>query len=197
MTLKQRSLRRLRAEVGFVFQRHNLVRQLPVLSNVIHGAQSRQSGPRVWYHSLATRQTRERAMHCLDRVGLTALAQRRADQLSGGQSQRVAIARTLMQDPKFVIADEPVASLDPVAGLEVMELFVQLLREDGTTLLFTSHQLEQSIEFADRIVGLQAGRVSLDCPAATASIDELKHVYELRRRQPGAGNAATGPATAF
>jgi len=178
MELGSRQLRRLRSQVGFVFQRHNLVPRLTALTNVLHGAQATQSGPRVWYQSLASSETRQHAMHCLDRVGLSDIALRRADQLSGGQSQRVAIARTLMQKPKFVIADEPVASLDPVAGVEVMDLFVQLLREDGITLLFTSHHLGQAIEFSDRVIGLQAGQVTLNCQSAKAHVSELKHVYE-------------------
>ncbi len=171
------SLRRLRAKVGFVFQHHNLVPRLSVLSNVLHGAQARFSGPRYWYQSLAPRAVREEAMECLDRVGLAHLARRRADQLSGGQSQRVAIARTLMQHAEFVIADEPVASLDPAAGLDVMRLFVELMREEGVTLLFTSHHLGQAIEFSERIVGLRDGKVGLDRLAANTQDSELSGLY--------------------
>ena len=95
--LRHGPLRRVRAQVGFIFQRHNLVPRLSALSNVVHGAQARRSGPRTWLQSLAPRAVREEAMHCLDRVGLAEIAHRRADRLSGGQSQRVAIARALMQ----------------------------------------------------------------------------------------------------
>jgi phosphonate transport system ATP-binding protein len=176
--LGERQLRRLRAQVGFIFQRHNLVPRLSVLSNVVHGAQARHGGPRVWYQGLAPAPVRAEAMHCLERVGLADLARRRADQLSGGQSQRVAVARALMQRPAFVIADEPVASLDPAAGLEVMQLFTELLREDGITLLFTSHHLGRAVEFSDRIVGLRQGRISLDLPSAGADIAELRAIYD-------------------
>ena len=111
--LTRRQLRALRSRVGFVFQRHNLVARLSALINVLHGAQSRRRGPRTWFQGLAPRELREEAMHCLELVGLPQMAAQRADRLSGGQSQRVAIARMLMQRPEFVIADEPVASLDP------------------------------------------------------------------------------------
>jgi phosphonate transport system ATP-binding protein len=110
-------------------------------------------------------------------VRLADLAARRADRLSGGQSQRVAIARALMQRPRLFIADEPVASLDPAAGEDVMRLFVELLREDGTTLLFTSHNLAHALDYADRIVALKAGRVLLDVPAADVSRHELEAIY--------------------
>ena len=105
--LDARRLRSLRARVGFVFQRHNLVTRLSALSNVIHGAQGRVGGPRTWLQALSPRHLREEAMDCLDRVGLADKALSRVDTLSGGQSQRVAVARMLMQRPTLVSADEP------------------------------------------------------------------------------------------
>lgn len=165
-------LRRLRARVGFVFQRHNLVARLSALSNVVHGVQSRMSGPRSWCQSLAPRAVREEAMVCLDRVGLADKAASRADALSGGQSQRVAIARMLMQRPDFVIADEPDASLDPKAGEEIMHLLRDVARERGLGLLFVSHNMEHAVRFADRIVGLTRGHVSLD--VRTSDVDQVE-----------------------
>jgi len=175
--LRRGELGRLRARVGFVFQRHNLVPRLSALSNVLHGVQARRAGPRGWFHPLARRDDREEAMHCLDLVGLADQAAKRADTLSGGQSQRVAIARALMQRPRLVFADEPVASLDPAAGEEVMELFVRLMREEGLTLLFTSHHLRHALDYADRLVALSAGVKVLDRPTAGQSLDGLKSVY--------------------
>lgn len=171
------ALRKLRARVGFVFQRHNLVPRLSALSNVLHGAQARHAGPRYWLQGLAPRPMREAAMHCLDQVGLADLSRQRADSLSGGQSQRVAIARMLMQEPELVFADEPVASLDPSAGEEVMELFIDLMRRQRTTLLFTSHNLAHTVTYADRIVGLRDGKVAMDEPAHRCDIDGLRHLY--------------------
>lgn len=171
------ALRRLRTRIGFVFQRHNLVGRLCALTNVIHGSQSRRCGPRSWFQAFAPAEERARAMACLDRVGLADVARRRADRLSGGQSQRVAIARALMQAPTLVMADEPVASLDPKAGEEVMELFVELMRSDGLTLLFVSHNPEHALRYADRVVGLRAGRVVLDAPARTLGLADIRAIY--------------------
>ena len=176
--LKPAALRRLRARVGFVFQRHNLVPRLPVLSNVLHGALARSPGPRAWFHEIAPRALREEAMSCLERVGLGALATRRADQLSGGQSQRVAIARALMQRPEVMFADEPVASLDPAAGEEVMGCFLELIRRERLTLVFTTHDLRHALEYADRVVGLRGGRVTIDAPAAALDVPSLRSFYE-------------------
>jgi phosphonate transport system ATP-binding protein len=176
--LKSAALRRLRARVGFVFQRHNLVPRLPVLSNVLHGALARRAGPRAWFHQTAPRALREEAMHCLERVGLANLASRRADQLSGGQSQRVAIARALMQRPELMFADEPVASLDPAAGEEVMGCFLDLIRRERLTLVFTTHDLRHALDYGDRVVGLRGGRVSIDAPAAALDLLSLRSFYE-------------------
>jgi len=176
--LKPAALRRLRARIGFVFQRHNLVPRLPVLSNVLHGAVARRPGPRAWFHEIAPRALREEAMSCLERVGLAELATRRADQLSGGQSQRIAIARALMQRPEVMFADEPVASLDPAAGEEVMGCFLNLIRRDRLTLVFTTHDLRHALDYGDRVVGLRGGRVTIDAPAATLDVPSLRSFYE-------------------
>jgi phosphonate transport system ATP-binding protein len=177
-SLRRGALRRLRAEVGFVFQRHNLVAQLSVLSNVIHGAQARHAGPRVWYQALAPRALREEAMQCLEQVGLADFAVRRADRLSGGQSQRVAIARTLMQRPRLMFADEPVASLDPKTGEEVMELFADLIRRQGLSLIFTSHHIDHALRFGDRVVALRQGAVVLDRAAEALDAPTLRQIYD-------------------
>lgn len=176
-TLGRAALRRVRARVGLVSQRHNLVPRLSALSNVLHGAQARRGGPRTWYQGLARHAERATAMECLDRVGLAHLAGRRADQLSGGQSQRVAIARALMQSPDIMLADEPVASLDPAAGEEVMRLFVDLTRQQDLTLVFVSHDLDHALAYADRVIGLRGGRLTLDQPAARLDVEALRGIY--------------------
>lgn len=174
---KLRELRRLRARIGFVFQRHNLVPRLSALSNVLHGALARGGGPSCWHQAVAPARLRGEAMACLDRVGLAHAAGQRADQLSGGQSQRVAIARMLMQRPELVMADEPVASLDPVAGEEVMALLCNLMRDQGLTLVFTTHHLDHALQYGDRIVGLRQGRVELDSPTRGLRAAELEGIY--------------------
>lgn len=170
-------LKRLRSRVGFVFQRHNLVTRLSALTNVVHGVQSRMSGPRTWTQLLAPREVRAEAMHCLERVGLADKAMARVDTLSGGQSQRVAVARMLMQRPELVIADEPDASLDPKSGEEVMATLAALASEQMATLIFVSHRMEHAIRFSDRIVGLGGGRVALDEPSHAVSETELARFF--------------------
>lgn len=177
-SLSHEQLRRMRSQVGFVFQRHNLVSRLSVLSNVLHGVQARRKGPQTWFHCLAPQKERQAAMTQLQRVGLTHLAGQRVDQLSGGESQRVAIARALMQQPKIMMADEPVASLDPNAGEEVMRLFLSLIRDQGLTLLFVSHNLEHALRYADRIIGLRDGCLELDQSSESANLLMLRSLYE-------------------
>lgn len=160
--LEARALKAFRSRVGMVFQRHNLVGRLSVLTNVIHGAQARSSGPRTWLQCLAPAAVRAEALACLDAVGLADRALQRADSLSGGQSQRVAIARMLMQRPELILADEPDASLDPRSGEEVMSLLYNLARDKGVTLMVISHRIEHTIRYSDRIVGLANGQIVLD-----------------------------------
>lgn len=172
-----RDLARLRARVGFVFQRHNLVPRLCALSNVVHGVQARERGVRTWSHVLARAEVRDEAMACLSSVGLVDQARQRADSLSGGQSQRVAIARMLMQRPRIVLADEPDASLDPRTGDEVMRMLFELCRSNGCTLVFVSHRLEHAMRYSDRIVGLEGGKIALDVEASRAAAGELRAFF--------------------
>lgn len=110
-------------------------------------------------------------------MGLASAAFQRADTLSGGQMQRVAIARSLMQHPALLLADEPVASLDPESSAQVLELIGRIAREDSRTVICTLHQVELALGWSDRIVGLQAGRLVLDRPATELSLDSVMEVY--------------------
>lgn len=178
MSLRGAALKRFRARVGVVFQKHNLVARASALTNVVHGVQSRRSGPRTWFQSLAPAEVRDEAMTCLAAVGLADKALQRADSLSGGQSQRVAIARMLMQRPEIVLADEPDASLDPRAGREVMELLFRLTRDKGLTLVFVSHHMAHALRFSDRIVGLGGGGIAMDRRALHCSERELADFFD-------------------
>lgn len=184
------SLKRFRARVGVVFQKHNLVARISALSNVVHGVQARCSGPRTWAQALAPAVTREEAMACLEAVGLADKAMQRADSLSGGQSQRVAIARMLMQRPELVLADEPDASLDPRAGREIMELLFRLTRDKGLTLIFVSHHMADAIGFSDRIVGLAQGGIAMDRRALHCREPELAAFFE----EPAVSTSTEQPA---
>ena len=178
VTLRPKELRVVRAKVGFVFQQHNLVPRLSVLTNVMHGSLAR-AGSRCWFHPLAPKAERAKAMHYLDLVGLASLAERRADRLSGGQSQRVAIARALMQEPRIVIADEPVASLDPKAAEEVMGLFARLMEKVRRTFIFTSHNLQHALTYSDRLLALHRGTLKLDGPTKSQNLVALRELYEI------------------
>jgi len=176
--LNAQALRGLRSQVGFVFQKHNLVPRLSALSNALHGALPRAPLARAWLQSLAPTALREEAMHCLERVGLGHVAMRRADKLSGGQSQRVAVARSLMQRPRLIVADEPAASLDPVAGDEVMSLFSALVKSEGLTMVFTSHDLVHAVKYADRVIALRRGAIVLDALSSDIDVAELRALYD-------------------
>ena len=176
--LSPAALRGFRSRVGIVWQRHNLVPRLSALSNVVHGVQSRHSGPWTWVQALAPAAVRAEAMACLARVGLADRATARVDSLSGGQQQRVAIARMLMQRPEFILADEPDASLDPQTGQEVMELLLRLVRQEGLSLLVISHRLEHTLSYSDRILGLAQGRIALDQPTLGTDAAQLRRFFD-------------------
>lgn len=170
------TLRALRNNVGMIFQQFHLVESVSVLENVCTGKLGSLRGPRfgLWSYPRAVRVA---AMEQLARVGLADKAFQRAGTLSGGQQQRVAIARALLQRPTVLLADEPVASLDPVSSAGVIELLTQISREENLTVICSLHQVQIALEFADRIVGLNAGRVVLDRPAAGMKHDDVDGIY--------------------
>lgn len=177
-SLPRRAKRHAKARIGMVFQKHNLQPRLSVLTNVLHGAFARGYGPRVWRQQWAPYGERERAMHCLEMVGLGHLSGRLARELSGGQSQRVAIARCLMQEPDILLADEPAASLDPAAGEEVMGMFSSLCQQQGLTLVVVSHDMVHAVRYADRIIGLRDGCIAIDCTTDQVNAEELRGFFD-------------------
>ena len=176
-TASRAQLRALRRNVGFVFQHFNLVGRLSCLENVLIGGLGKLKFPR--YGSLTyPKSMRADALGHLDRVGLADFAERRADTLSGGQQQRVAIARTLMQAPGLVLADEPVASLDPENAGVVMDLLFQICIEEKLTVVCTLHQVDLALGWAHRLVGLRNGEKVLDRPAVGMTHDEVMAIYQ-------------------
>ena len=167
---------RARRRVAVVFQQFNLVSRLSALDNVLAG---RLGHVPAWRGVLRRfdRADRLLALECLDRVGLLRQAMQRADTLSGGQQQRVAIARAMAQRPSLIVADEPVASLDPTAGAGVLELLQRIARSDGVGVVCSLHQVHLARTYADRIVGLSQGRKVID--SAVAEFDEAAfgHLY--------------------
>ena len=179
---------KLRARVGIVFQQFNLVPRLSVLTNVCLGFLGQVSG---WRGSLARFSLGEqrRAMQALDRVGIAEHALKRGSELSGGQQQRAAIARTLVQGANVLIADEPIASLDPSSARRVMDILAKLNREDGTTVLVSLHQVEYALAYCPRTVALRDGRVVYDGPSSALTPAFLSELYGAESEElflPGA-----------
>ena len=174
--LRGRALRTLRSRVGFIFQQFELVPSLTVLENVLTGSLSEVRGPRLglWGYS---KTAKLRALGHLGRVGLLDRAYQRSDTLSGGQQQRVAIARALMQKPDILLADEPVASLDPESSDQVMALIREIAADEGLTVVCSLHQVDLAISWADRIVGLRHGEVVLDTPTTDLTKAEVMEIY--------------------
>lgn len=175
-SLGNKSMRVLRRDVGVIFQSFNLVGPMSVLENVCTGQLGSLKGPRLSL-MMYPKKVRREALEKLDRVGLADRAYQRADTLSGGQQQRVAIARALMQHPKVLLADEPVASLDPVSSLEVINLLRQISMEDHLTVISSLHQVQLAIEFADRIIGLRNGSMVLDQSTDGLTAEEASKIY--------------------
>ncbi|MBV9200685.1 MAG: phosphonate ABC transporter ATP-binding protein [Alphaproteobacteria bacterium] len=159
--MRSGQLRTARRDIGLVFQQHNLIRRRSALHNVLAGRLGRVP---LW-RAMARRfkgDDRQRAYAALDRVDLLDFADRRADRLSGGQQQRVAIARVLAQESRVILADEPVASLDPAAAVSVLSLLRDIAHDRGITVLCSLHQIDLVPGFADRVVVLRAGRLVID-----------------------------------
>ena len=161
LRLNAEDLRLLRRKVGMVFQQFNIVKRLSVIENVLSGGLGYQPGLRSVLRIFSQEEKRQ-ALTNLDRVGLLDHAYKRADQLSGGEQQRVAIARTLMQQPAIILADEPVASLDPRLSRVVLDILKRVCQEDGITALVSLHALELTREYADHIIGLKQGQIFFD-----------------------------------
>ncbi len=169
-------VRKIRARIGFIFQSFNLVGRLSLFSNVMVGVLAKLPA---WRGTLGLwpAADKARAMEALARVGVADYAGQRANTLSGGQQQRGAIARTLVQGAEAILADEPVASLDPVAARKVMATLKDLNRNDGLTVIVTLHQVDYAIRYCPRVVALKAGKIAYDGPAKGLNHAMLKDIY--------------------
>jgi phosphonate transport system ATP-binding protein len=177
LKLKPAELRALRRKVGMIFQQFNIVKRLSVIDNVLSGRLGYQppmrSTLRIFSHV-----EKRRALVNLKRVGLLEHAYKRADELSGGEQQRVAIARTLMQEPTIILADEPVSSLDPNLSRVVLDILKRVCREDGITAIVSLHTLELTREYADRVIGLKGGQIIFDGPTEMLTDAIVDRVYQ-------------------
>lgn len=176
-TLGKGNLRKLRSSVAMVFQQFNLVERLSVVTNVLTGRLAHRSWVGSVFYLFRT-EDMDIAQQALARVGLTDKAWSRADKLSGGQQQRVGIARALAQRPKVILADEPVASLDPVSSEEIMGLLREIRDRDGITVVVNLHQVDLARRFADRIIGMNSGRVVFDGPPEALTPQALRTIYQ-------------------
>ncbi|MES2835229.1 MAG: phosphonate ABC transporter ATP-binding protein [Pseudomonadota bacterium] len=169
-------VRAARAKLGMIFQQFNLVGRLSLFSNVMLGALGRLPG---WRGVMGSwpREDKQRAMAALHRVGVSDYAAQRANTLSGGQQQRGAIARAIVQGAQAILADEPVASLDPVSARKVMEILVELNKRDGMGVIVTLHQVDYAIRYCDRVIALKAGKIVYDGPATGLTTPILIDIY--------------------
>ena len=178
--LKGKQLRTLRTQIGMIFQSFNIVKRMSVLQNVLSG--------RVAYHptwktilGIFPEEDKQIAYQALSKVDILEKTYARASQLSGGQMQRVAIARSIAQQAKILLADEPVASLDPITTFEVMAYIKKLNTQDGMTVISNLHHVDLALNYATRIVGVRAGEIVYDVPVTKAShqqiIKDLEKVY--------------------
>ncbi len=176
--LRGRELRAWRARAAMIFQQFNLVGRLDVLTNVLLGRISRHATVPSLFKRF-TPAERALAAEALERLDLAPHAFQRTDTLSGGQQQRVAIARALMQEPALLLADEPIASLDPRNAARVMESLKTINREDGITVLCNLHTIDAARQYSDRIVGMARGRIVFDGPPSALTPAAMREIYQI------------------
>jgi phosphonate transport system ATP-binding protein len=179
LKLNAGDLRALRRKIGMIFQQFNIVKRLSVIENVLSGGLGYQPAVRSALR-MFSHEERRHALVNLKRVGLLEYAYKRADELSGGEQQRVAIARTLMQEPVIILADEPVSSLDPTLSRVVLDILKRVCREDGITAVVSLHALELTRQYADRVIGLKQGQIFFDGPTQSLTDAVVDSVYQRR-----------------
>ena len=174
--LAGKDLRKFRRKIGMVFQSFNLVTRTTVVNNVLT---SRVPDMPLWKSiiGLYSKEDKVIALEALDKVGILDKAYVRADQLSGGQQQRVALARTLAQKPEIILADEPVAALDPITAKQVMDDFKKINKELNMSVLINIHHVDLALKYADRVIGIKAGEIVYDGPATKVDSEVLKQIY--------------------
>lgn len=174
--LSGKDLRKFRRKVGMVFQSFNLVTRTTVINNVLT---SRVPDMPLLKSiiGLYSKEDKVIALEALDKVGILDKAYVRADQLSGGQQQRVALARTLAQKPEIILADEPVAALDPITAKQVMDDFKKINKELNMSVLINIHHVDLALKYADRVIGIKAGEIVYDGPATKVDSEVLKQIY--------------------
>ncbi|MDD2971447.1 MAG: phosphonate ABC transporter ATP-binding protein [Lachnospiraceae bacterium] len=175
--VKKKELRKVRTKTGMIFQHYNLVDRLSVIENVLHGTlgqKSTISGMTGHY----TEEEKEKAFGIINELGLADQAYKRCDELSGGQKQRVGIARAIMQQPKLILCDEPIASLDPKASKTIMDHLSNINRNKKITCIVNLHQVDVAMKYSERIIGVAEGRIVFDGPPEQLSEEMIHQIYQ-------------------
>lgn len=180
MSLQGKNLRAFRRKIGMIFQSFNLVTRTTVIKNVLTAFVPDLPWWRAFF-GVFTKEEKLKALEALDKVGILDKAFVRTDQLSGGQQQRVALARTLAQNPEIILADEPVAALDPVTAKQVMDDFDRINKEMKITVLINIHHVDLALKYASRVIGVRAGEVIYDGPSANVDQAVLDKIYQGRQ----------------
>ncbi|MHC0052591.1 phosphonate ABC transporter ATP-binding protein [Actibacterium sp. D379-3] len=176
LSLQGGAKRAWQSECAMIFQQFNLVPRMDVVSNVLHGTLNRRSTLATMFN-LFPQSDIHRAIDILDRLGIAEQASKRAEALSGGQQQRVAIARALMQDPKIILADEPIASLDPMNAQVVMDALRRIHEEDGRMVIANLHTLDTARRYCDRVIGMRDGRIVFDGTPDQLTTGAARDIY--------------------
>ncbi len=176
-TLKGKELKKFRRDIGMIFQSFNLVMRTTVIKNVLISKVPDISFARALF-GIFNKEEKIQALEALDKVGILEKAFIRADQLSGGQQQRVALARTLAQQPQIILADEPVAALDPVTARKVMDDFRKINNEMNISILINIHHVELALNYADRIIGIREGKIVFDGKSEEVNEEILNYIYK-------------------
>ena len=176
LSMKGRKLRSMRTDIGMIFQHYNLVDRSSVFENVLHGLLGYKNSLQGIF-SLYTEAEKQRAIEIISELGIGEQLYKRCDELSGGQKQRVGIARALIQDPKIILCDEPIASLDPNASRTIMEYLRRISRERGITIVVNLHQLDAARQYSDRIIGLNGGNIVYNGNPDDIDSEAISRIY--------------------
>ena len=173
----KKEIRQVRKKIGMIFQHYNLVDRLSVIENVLHGRLGHKStlSGAIGYYS---EREKENAFRILSKLGLTEQAYKRCDELSGGQKQRVGIARSLMQEPRLILCDEPIASLDPSSSKVIMDHLSLINKNMKITCIFNLHQVDVAMKYSMRIIGITSGRIVYDGPPDRLAESKIHEIYQ-------------------
>lgn len=175
--IQGKELRKVRTKTGMIFQHYNLVNRLSVIENVLHGRLGYKSALAGALGNYSEGE-KGRAFQILERLGLTEQAYKRCDELSGGQKQRVGIARALMQDPRLILCDEPIASLDPSSAKIIMDYLRDISQTLHITCVLNLHQVDVAMRYSQRIIGITAGRIAYDGPTDQLDQETIHTIYQ-------------------